>query len=166
MDTLRHCADRKIYPETFGIIKAPSVERGHAARILARITEAGFTITRIKQCCVGNDVIDALYPAHLDNPYYYVTRRVLNSGPIIPFTLRGNSLWDDTASRFRKLIGGSSDSRKCSAGTIRSEFGGFLYGEDPLEYADNAVHGSDTWEDSFRERALFFSRDELYKRLT
>lgn len=164
MDTCRQRADSSIYQESFGIIKAPSVNRGHALNILSRITQAGLVITRLKVCRVDDKTIDALYFRHIDNPYYYVTRRSLDSGDIIPFTVRGTSMWDDTPALLRRLIGSSSDSRKCAPGTIRHEFGGYLFGTDPMEYADNALHGSDTWEEYFRERALFFTPDELYKR--
>lgn len=140
---------------TFAIIKGPSVHRGHAAAIINRIRQDGFEIHHASAVSISEDQLNRLYAEHINNPYYPACKAVMGGtmGCIAFYAAHPEG---DSVARLRKLLGGSSNAAACTPGSIREEFGGFRFGSDPLLYADNAVHASDSDEAVVRESGIFF----------
>ena len=72
----------------------------------------------------------------------------MSSGPIFVSVLEG----EDAIAKNREIMG-ATDPAKADEGTLRKEFGGSV--------GENAVHGSDSDENSAIEISYFFSRLEL-----
>ena len=89
------------------------------------------------------------YAIHRERPFYNDLVSFMTSGPIVAAILEKDNAVED----YRKLIG-ATDPSKAEAGTIRQ-----LYAE---SIQNNAVHGSDSDENSCIEGYFFFSRKERY----
>ncbi len=134
---------------TFSIIKPDALGRGDAGRILARITEAGFSIAALKMLYINRMQAEEFYSVHRERPFYQGLVEFMSSGPVIVMVLRHEKAVDE----FRRLIG-STDPAKADRGTIRAEFG--------TDVKTNAVHGSDSPENALREARFFFSTIEIF----
>lgn len=134
---------------TFSIIKPDALGRGYAGRILARITEAGFTIAALKMLYINRMQAEEFYSVHRERPFYPGLVEFMSSGPVIVMVLRH----ENAVEEFRRLIG-STDPAKADRGTIRAEFG--------TDVKTNAVHGSDSPENALREARFFFSTIEIF----
>lgn len=134
---------------TFSIIKPDALARGDAGRILARITEAGFSITALKMLYINRQQAEEFYSVHRERPFYPGLVEFMSSGPVIVMVLKH----DNAVEEFRKFIG-STDPARADKGTIRAEFG--------TDVRMNAVHGSDSPENAHREAHFFFSSIEIF----
>ena len=139
---------------TFGIIKAPSVKRGHLCQIRSMIVSFGFDIIEAKPVVMSESQLTALYQEHLNNPYFGLVKESLVGQLSVAILILHRS-FRDVPQAFRTVIGNHSDSLRCAPGTIRSIWGGQHFGTSVLFYGDNAVHGSDTLTDARREAAIF-----------
>jgi len=134
---------------TFSIIKPDALGRGDAGRILARITEAGFSIAALKMLYINRMQAEEFYSVHRERPFYPGLVEFMSSGPVIVMVLRHEKAVEE----FRHLIG-STDPSKADKGTIRADFG--------TDVKTNAVHGSDSPENALREAGFFFSTIEIF----
>ncbi|MFN2312876.1 MAG: nucleoside-diphosphate kinase [Bacteroidales bacterium] len=134
---------------TFSIIKPDAMGRGDAGRILARITEAGFSIAALKMLYMNRMQAEEFYSVHREKPFYQGLVEFMSSGPVIVMVLRHEKAVEE----FRRLIG-STDPAKADKGTIRAEFG--------TDVKTNAVHGSDSPENALREARFFFSTFDIF----
>ena len=134
---------------TFSIIKPDALGRGDAGRILARITEAGFSIAALKMLYINRMQAEEFYSVHRERPFYTGLVEFMSSGPVIVMVLRHEKAVEE----FRRLIG-STDPSKADKGTIRADFG--------TDVKTNAVHGSDSPENALREASFFFSTIEIF----
>jgi nucleoside-diphosphate kinase len=134
---------------TFSIIKPDALGRGDAGRILARITEAGFSIAALKMLYINRMQAEEFYSVHRERPFYPGLVEFMSSGPVIVMVLRHEKAVEE----FRRLIG-STDPAKAEKGTIRADFG--------TDVRMNAVHGSDSPENALREARFFFSVIEMF----
>lgn len=134
---------------TFSIIKPDALGRGDAGRIIARITEAGFSIAALKMLYINRMQAEEFYSVHRERPFYPGLVEFMSSGPVIVMVLRHEKAVEE----FRRLIG-STDPAKADKGTIRAEFG--------TDVKTNAVHGSDSPENALKEARFFFSTIEIF----
>ncbi len=134
---------------TFSIIKPDALGRGDAGRILARITEAGFSIAALRMLYINRQQAEEFYEVHRERSFYPELVEFMSSGPVIVMVLRHERAVDE----FRKLIG-TTDPAKAVMGTIRADFG--------TDVRMNAVHGSDSPENALREARFFFSSIEIF----
>jgi nucleoside-diphosphate kinase len=134
---------------TFSIIKPDALGRGDAGKILARITEAGFSIAAIKMLYINRMQAEEFYSVHRERPFYPGLVEFMSSGPVIVMVLRRDNAVDE----FRRLIG-STDPARADKGTIRADFG--------TDVRMNAVHGSDSPENALREATFFFATTEIF----
>lgn len=134
---------------TFSIIKPDAFARGDAGRILARITEAGFSIAALKLLYINRMQAEEFYSVHRERPFYPGLVEFMSSGPVIVMVLRH----ENAVEEFRRLIG-STDPAAAARGTIRADFG--------TDVRMNAVHGSDSPENALREARFFFSTIEIF----
>ncbi|HNT92221.1 MAG: nucleoside-diphosphate kinase [Bacteroidales bacterium] len=134
---------------TFSIIKPDAFSRGDAARILFRIAEAGFTIAALKMIHMTRAQAEGFYAVHRERPFFEGLVEFMSTGPVMVMVLRH----PDAVERFRSLIG-TTDPAKAAPGTIRAEYG--------TTVQRNAVHGSDSAENAFKEASYFFSAIEIF----
>jgi nucleoside-diphosphate kinase len=129
---------------TFTMIKPDAMKNGHAGAILDQIIKAGFKIKALKLTRLTQEKAGAFYEVHKERPFYGELTSFMSSGEIIAAILEK----DNAVADFRKLIG-ATDPSKADAGNIRKNFA--------TSVGENAVHGSDSDENSASEGAFFFS---------
>lgn len=134
---------------TFTIIKPDAVRNNYIGPILAKINQAGFRILAMKYLRITREQAAQFYIVHKDRPFYNELIDYMSSGPIVAAILQKENAVED----FRKLIG-ATDPAKAEPGTIRREFAKSI--------AENAIHGSDSYENAVRESNFFFSELERF----
>lgn len=134
---------------TFTMIKPDGVQNGHIGAILDHITKAGFRIVAMKYTSLTTAAAGKFYEVHKERPFYKDLVNYMSSGPIVAAILEKDNAVED----FRKIIG-ATDPSKAEAGTIRA-----LYAK---SIEANAVHGSDSDENSNIEGNFYFSQLERF----
>jgi nucleoside-diphosphate kinase len=134
---------------TFSIIKPDAVSKGYTGQILARITDAGFTIAALRMVWLTRQQAEDFYSVHRERSFYRGLVEFMSSGPVIVMVLKKASAVD----AFRSLIG-STDPAIADPGTIRADFA--------TDVQRNAVHGSDSPENALREASFFFPAIEIF----
>jgi nucleoside-diphosphate kinase len=132
---------------TLTILKPDAVANGHAGKIIDHILQAGFSIRAMKLMHLDERTAGNFYDIHRERPFFKDLVSFMTSGPVIPIVL----VKDNAVADFRELIG-ATDPTKAAPGTIRN-----LYAK---SIDANAVHGSDSAENAWREARFFFSELE------
>ncbi len=135
--------------KTFTMIKPDAVADGHIGAILEQINAAGFRITAMKMTALSRKDAETFYAIHRERPFFGELVEYMTSGPIVAAVLEKEQAVED----FRKLIG-ATDPAKAEEGTIRQRFAKSI--------AANAIHGSDSDENTAIESRFFFAQRELY----
>lgn len=133
---------------TLAILKPDCVRKNLIGQVVAKITEAGFTIRGMKMVRLTKDSASGFYEIHQERPFFGELLEYMTSGPCVPIALEK----ENAVEEFRKLIG-ATDPQKAEDGTIRK-----LYAKNIQE---NIVHGSDSDENAAKEISHFFTRKEL-----
>jgi nucleoside-diphosphate kinase len=133
---------------TLAIFKPDAVAAGKSGAILARLEEEGFVVRGLKRLQLTESQARTFYDVHRARPFFEGLVRFMTEGPVVVAALER----EDAVAHLRKTMG-STDSGKAEAGTIRN-----LHGTD---IERNAIHGSDSAENSAREVGFFFSGAEL-----
>ena len=134
---------------TFSIIKPNAVRTGKTGPILAMINEGGFEIAAMRMVKLTMPQAESFYSVHKGKPFYEGLVEFMTSGPVVVMILRH----ENAVEQFRKLIG-ATDPAKAEPGTIRKTFA--------VSVQMNAVHGSDSVENSIMEANFFFSGIERF----
>jgi len=134
---------------TFTMVKPAAVADGHAAAILAKITEGGFKIKALKMTRLSREQAEQFYAIHSERPFFKSLVASMTSGPIVAALLEK----ENAVEGFRGYIGATNPA-DAAEGTIRK-----LYGK---SIEANAVHGSDSDENARIESAYFFSEFERF----
>lgn len=134
---------------TFTMVKPAAVADGHAAAILAKITEGGFKIKALKMTRLSREQAEQFYAIHSERPFFKSLVASMTSGPIVAALLEK----ENAVEGFRNYIGATNPA-DAAEGTIRK-----LYGK---SIEANAVHGSDSDENARIESAYFFSEFERF----
>ena len=132
--------------KTLCIIKPDAVGKGVIGQILHRLEDEGFTIRQLRLLHLTTERAQDFYEVHKERPFFGELVEFMTSGPCVPMVLER----DNAVSHLRQFIG-ETDSTKAAAGTIRRDFG--------TDVQCNAVHASDSLENSAIERAFFFGED-------
>ena len=133
---------------TFAIIKPDAVERRLAGRILARIEEAGFTVTAMRLQHLTLREAQGFYAVHRERPFFGELTQFMSSGPCVLLALEA----PDAIKKWRDTMG-VTDPAKAAPGTLRKDFGESI--------GRNATHGSDAPETAAFELGYFFRGLEL-----
>ena len=133
---------------TFAIIKPDAVERRLAGRILARIEEAGFTVTAMRLQHLTLREAQGFYAVHRERPFFGELTQFMSSGPCVLLALDA----PDAIRKWRDTMG-VTDPAKAAPGTLRKDFGESI--------GRNATHGSDAPETAAFELGYFFRGLEL-----
>ena len=131
------------------MIKPDAVEANNIGPILEMINKAGFKVLAMKYMRLTKEQAGNFYAVHKERPFYGELTEYMSSGPIVAAILSKENAVTD----YRKLIG-ATDPTKAEDGTIRKLFAKSI--------AANAVHGSDSDENSEIESNFFFSHLERF----
>ena len=134
---------------TFSMIKPDGVENGHIGSILEKISKAGFKIIALKLTHLTKNDAESFYSIHNQRPFYKDLVSFITRGPIVAMVLEKENAVDD----FRTLIG-STNPLDAAEGTIRKLFA--------KSVGENAIHGSDSNENSIIESSFHFSNREMF----
>jgi nucleoside-diphosphate kinase len=135
--------------QTFTMIKPIAVKNNFIGPILKMVNEAGFKLKAMKFTHLTKQQAMEFYSVHAGKYFYEELTSFMSSGPIVAAILEKENAVAD----YRKLIG-ATDPAKAEEGTIRK-----LYAE---SMSHNAVHGSDSDENTAIESDFFFSKMERY----
>ncbi|WP_185876991.1 nucleoside-diphosphate kinase [Blattabacterium cuenoti] len=128
---------------TLSIIKPDAVKKGYSMSILSKIVEAGFYIIAFKMTELSKESTYLFYEEHKGKYFFDSLVKFMSSGPIISMILKKENAVKD----FRILIG-DTNPINAKKGTIRNLYASSL--------EENAIHGSDSNQNAFRESQFFF----------
>lgn len=134
---------------TFTMIKPDATGKNLTGKILAMITEAGFTIRALKMTRLSKEQAEGFYAIHRDRPFFNDLVKFMTSGPVVAAILEK----ENAVERFRELIGATNPAN-AAEGTIRKLFASSVQ--------ENAIHGSDSDENAQIEASYFFSQLERF----
>jgi len=131
------------------MIKPDAVRAGNIGNILQMINAAGFKIIAMKYTKLSTEKAGQFYEVHKERPFYGELTEFMSSGPIVAAILEK----DNAVAEFRKLIGATNPAQ-AEEGTIRKKYA--------TSIGENAVHGSDSDENTKIEGDFFFSGLERF----
>ncbi len=134
---------------TFTMIKPDAVRAGNIGNILQMINNAGFRIVAMKYTKMTKEQAGMFYEVHKERPFYDELTTFMSSGSIVAAILEK----DNAVADFRALIGATNPA-DAAEGTIRKKYAASV--------GENAVHGSDSDENTDIEGNFFFSKLERY----
>jgi nucleoside-diphosphate kinase len=132
---------------TLVLIKPDAMRRQLAGEILARFERRGLVVRAARLVEAQRGQAETHYEEHAEKPFFGELVDFITSGPTLALVLEGES----AISVVRTTIG-ATNPMDAAPGTIRGDLA--------LAMPDNLVHGSDSYESSEREIALWFP-DEL-----
>ena len=135
--------------KTLVLIKPDAFADGHSGDIIKRYEDEGFKIVALKLMMMTKEIAAKHYVEHIGRPYYEGLVEFMTGAPLVAMVLEG----DNVIKRVRE-INGATNPANAAEGTIRK-----LYAKDGSK---NAVHASDSPENSAREIAIFFSELEQF----
>ena len=133
---------------TLGIVKPDAVAGSKTGKIVAHLEGAGFVLRAARLVRLTRSQAGAFYEVHRGRPFYEELVGFMTSGPCLPMALER----DDAVAHLRAVIG-ATDPAEAAPGTIRR-----LYAESK---GRNAIHASDSQENTIREVGFFFTEGEL-----
>lgn len=128
---------------TFAMIKPDAVEAKNSGKIIDMIEHNGFEIVRLQKVIIAAELAHEFYAVHKERPFFAELVEFVTSAPVVVMALHK----EDAVNEWRKLIG-STNPAEAAEGTIRKAFG--------TSIGNNAVHGSDSFENALNELELFF----------
>ncbi|OFX80147.1 MAG: nucleoside-diphosphate kinase [Bacteroidetes bacterium GWE2_29_8] len=134
---------------TFGMIKPTAFKKGYTGLIINRIIEAGFHIEALKMLKMSIEQANKFYGIHKGKPFFDDLIKFITSAPVIVMVLEK----ENAVVEFRELMG-STNPELAKDGTIRKQFA--------TDMTQNAIHGSDSIENAFKEAHFFFSESEIF----
>ena len=131
------------------MIKPDAVKNGYVGAILNKINVSGFKIVSLKMTQFSKRDAELFYSIHKNRPFFNDLVVFMSSGPIVAAVLEKENAVDD----FRTLLG-STNPEEAAEGTIRKIYANSV--------GENAVHGSDSDENSVIETQFHFSEREIF----
>jgi nucleoside-diphosphate kinase len=130
---------------TLAIIKPDAVKKKVVGKIIQRIEDEGFEISRVKMVDLTKEEAKGFYVVHKDKRFYDSLTNFMSSGKIIVMLLER----ENAIAQWREVMGGT-DPAQAKPGTIRRSFG--------FSVERNAVHGSDSPATAEWEIDFFFKK--------
>lgn len=128
---------------TFAMIKPDAVSAKNSGKIIDLIEQNGFEIVRLQKVIIATELAEEFYAVHKERPFFGELVTFVTSDPVVVMALHK----EDAVNSWRELIG-STNPAQAAPGTIRHSFG--------TSIGNNAVHGSDSFENAINELELFF----------
>jgi nucleoside-diphosphate kinase len=117
--------------KTLAIIKPDAVKKKVVGKIIQRIEDEGFKISRLKLLHLAQEEAKGFYIVHKDKHFYSSLTEFMSSGEIVVMVLER----EDAIAHWRDVMG-VTDPALAKPGTIRRALG--------FSVERNAVHGSDS----------------------
>lgn len=133
--------------QTLAIIKPDATKKKVIGKIIQRIEEEGFTISRLKMLHLTKEEAQGFYIVHKDKNFYDPLTDFMSSGEIVVMVLER----ENAISHWRQVMG-ATDPSLAEPGTIRREFG--------FSVERNSTHGSDAPETAKWEIDYFYKDKE------
>lgn len=133
---------------TLSLIKPDAVRHQHIGAIIAIFEQNALRIAAVKKLRLTRGEASEFYAVHKDKPFFAELVSFMTSGPLVALVLEG-----ENAVAKNRLLMGATNPAEAAAGTIRK-----LYASNITQ---NAVHGSDSFENALIEVAFFFSNVEI-----
>ena len=133
--------------DTLAIIKPDAFGSGKEGSIIAHLEAAGFQVVAARVSRLSRSEAESFYAVHRVRPFFGSLVEFMTSGPCMPLLLRRA----DAVPYLRQVIG-ATDPAEADEGTVRA-----LYAESKER---NAIHASDSPENSDIEIAFFFTGAE------
>lgn len=133
--------------DTLTIIKPDAFGSGKAGHIIAHLESAGFRVVAAAVKHLSRDEAQAFYSVHRERPFFASLVEFMTSGPCMPIILRR----ENAVPELRTVIG-ATDPAEADEGTVRA-----LFAESKER---NAIHASDSAENSEIEISFFFAGTE------
>ena len=133
---------------TFAMIKPDAVKNRNTGKIYDRILTSGFSIVSAKLLRMTKSQAEGFYDVHSERPFFGELTEFMSSGPCMVLALKK----ENAVEEWRKTIGATNPD-EAETGSIRKDFA--------TSIGENAVHGSDSYENAKKEIGFFFSESEL-----
>ena len=135
---------------TLAIVKPDAFAGGKSGLILAHLEHAGFELVAARVLRLSEAQAGAFYEVHQGRPFYRELVAFMTSDCCMPMVLER----ENAVLALREAIG-ATDPAEAAPGTVRK-----LYAESK---GRNAIHASDSDENSAREARFFFAETELIR---
>lgn len=129
--------------QTYIMLKPDAYQRKLLGKIISRIEEKGFIISRMEMRTLDEKIIKEHYSHMLDKPFFPEILSFMTSGPVVAMIVEGN----DVIQGMRKIMG-VTNWLEAEPGTIRGDFAN--------DVMFNLIHGSDSVETAQIEIKRFF----------
>jgi len=129
--------------KTLAIIKPDAVKKKLMGKIIQRIEEEKFKISKLKMLYLSKEEAEGFYIVHKEKPFYDSLTDFMSSGEIVVIILER----ENAIEQWRKVMG-ATDPALADPGTIRRQYG--------FSVERNATHGSDAPETAEWEITYFF----------
>ena len=133
---------------TFIMLKPGTLQRRIVGDVLGRFERKGLKIIAMKMLHIDKAMAEAHYAEHKGRDYYEKLLDFTMSGPVIAMIIEG----EDAIFLTRRLAGPVTLTEQ-QAGTIRGDYAACT--------RLNIIHSSDSAESAVREKALFFTDNEI-----
>lgn len=137
--------------QTLSIIKPDAVAKNVIGEIYSRFEVNGLKIVAAKMKRLTKADAEGFYAIHKDRPFFKDLVQFMISGPVMIQVLEG----ENAVAKHRQIMG-ATNPKDAAPGTIRADFAASI--------DENAVHGSDSFENAAIEIAYFFNPEELCPR--
>lgn len=131
---------------TLAIIKPDAVKKNMIGKIIQRIEDEGFKITKMKMVHLSKDEAKGFYIVHKEKTFYSSLTDFISSGEVVVMALER----ENAISEWREVMG-ATDPALAKPGTLRHTLG--------FSVERNAVHGSDSRQTAEWEINYFFKKD-------
>jgi nucleoside-diphosphate kinase len=132
--------------KTLAIIKPDAVKKNIIGKIIERIEDEGFKISRMKMVFLSKNDAKGFYIVHKDKPFYNSLTDFMSSGEVVVMVLER----ENAISHWRQVMG-ATDPALAKPGTLRHAFG--------FSVERNTVHGSDSPQTAEWEINYFFKKE-------
>ncbi len=132
---------------TFIMIKPDGVERRLIGKIISRIENKGFNITKAKLFMPSVELVEKHYAEHYGKDFYNELVSFISGGTVMAMIVEG-----ENCIQVMRLLIGDKNPVNATPGSIR--------GDHASSTTYNIIHGSDSSDTAKREIALWFGGEE------
>ena len=135
--------------KTLSIIKPDAVRKNIIGKIYSCFENANLKIIAAKMIQLDKESAEKFYEVHKSRSFFNDLVKFMISGPVMIQVLQG-----ENAVAVHRDIMGATNPQQALAGTIRAQYA------DSID--ENAVHGSDSFENAVKEIAFFFTDQTIH----
>lgn len=128
---------------TYVMLKPDALNRGLMGKIIARIEEKGYRITKAKMMPLEPIVLREHYAHVADQTFYPAMEKYMTSGPVLAMIVEGENVVLGV-----RILTGATKFEEAKPGTIRGDFA--------MSTTENLIHSADSVENAETEIKRFF----------